>query len=121
MGYPGSYIDNLALADRTLGLLVNGIAHTPRAAETTIVVSSDHSWRLPMWRNEQGWTAEDELASRGEAMDPRPVLLVHFPGERGAAQVTAPFPLIRMHAMLQELIDARIASPESLRTWTDAH
>ncbi|HKO10979.1 MAG TPA: hypothetical protein VJV22_03360, partial [Acidobacteriaceae bacterium] len=120
MAYPGSYIDNLALADRTLALLIDDIAHTPRAAETTIVVSSDHSWRLPMWRNEQGWTAEDELASRGEAMDPRPVLLVHFPEERGEAQVTDPFPLIRMHAMLRELIDARIAGPEGLRNWVDA-
>ena len=73
-----------------------------------------------MWRNEQGWTAEDELASRGEAMDPRPVLLVHFPGEHGEAQVADPFPLIRMHEMLRELIDARIAGPEGLRNWVDA-
>jgi hypothetical protein len=73
-----------------------------------------------MWRNEQGWTAEDELASRGEAMDPRPVLLVHFPDERGEAEVTDPFPLIRMHAMLRELIDARIGSPEDLRNWVGA-
>ena len=120
MGDPGSYVDNLALADRTLGLLIHDIAHTPHAAETTIVVSSDHSWRLPMWRNEQGWTAEDELASRGEAMDLRPVLLVHFPDERGEAEVTDPFPLIRMHAMLRELIDARIGSPEDLRNWVGA-
>jgi hypothetical protein len=53
-------------------------------------------------------------------MDPRPVLLVHFPDERGEAEVTDPFPLIRMHAMLRELIDARIGSPEDLRNWVGA-
>lgn len=104
IGYGGSYIDNLALSDKVLGELEATIAKTPSASMTTLVVSSDHSWRVPMWRGKSGWTREDEAASRDGYFDPRPVLLVHFPGETTGATMSKPFPILKEHDFFETLL-----------------
>jgi Sulfatase len=117
IGVPGSYIDNLALADRTLGELLQQIAQTPPGNKTTVIVSSDHSWRVAMWRSEFDWTAEDEAASRNGHFDPRPVILVHFPGQQTGAKMSQPFPLIRMHAMIDQMLAGKMTNAAALQTW----
>jgi membrane-anchored protein YejM (alkaline phosphatase superfamily) len=117
MGVPGSYIDNLAVADRTLGQLLQDIDSTKLAGQTILIVSSDHSWRIPMWRPEFDWTKEDESASRGAHFDSRPVIIVHFPAQQNGVQIGRPFPLVDMHTMLQQMIAARIEDPQQLTTW----
>lgn len=118
IGVPGSYIDNLALADRTLGELLDEISKTPLADKTTVIVSSDHSWRIPMWRSEFDWTAEDEAASRGGHFDPRPLILVHFPGQQSGAKITQPFQLLRMHAMIEQMLSGKMTNAADLQTWS---
>ncbi len=54
----GTYLDNLVLADETLARLRSTIESTPAAANTTLIVSSDHSWRTFLWRNTPEWSAE---------------------------------------------------------------
>ncbi|HLJ78261.1 MAG TPA: hypothetical protein VKT75_12645 [Acidobacteriaceae bacterium] len=117
MGYPGSYVDNLALADKTLAELLQRIAQTQLAARTTIIVSSDHSWRIPMWRPLAGWTREDEAALGDRGFDQRPVLMVRFPQERRGGSVDAGFPLIREHDMMERILDERIRTPQELEQW----
>lgn len=117
MGYPGSYIDNLALADRALAELLSRIAQTGLAERTTVVISSDHSWRIPMWHPVAGWTREDEAALGNRGFDQRPVLMVRFPEERTGASVGAPFPLIREHEMVQGILAQRIGTPQELEQW----
>ena len=117
MGYAGSYVDNLALTDRTLSELLQRIAETHLADRTTVIVSSDHSWRIPMWHPEAGWTPEDEMALGGRGFDQRPVLMVHFPEEQSGATVGAPFPLMREHVMIEGILDQRIATAQELEQW----
>jgi hypothetical protein len=62
----GNYLDNLVLADDTLGVLMREIDASPSASQTTVIVSSDHSWRIPMWRPAADWSAEEERASAGK-------------------------------------------------------
>jgi hypothetical protein len=99
----GSYIDNLALADKSLAELMAILNATSLAPRTTVIVCSDHSWRVPMWRSPPLWTKEDETASHGR-FDPRPVLMIHFPGQHEGQLVTAPFPSIRIHEIIQHLL-----------------
>lgn len=113
----GSYIDNLALADRTLGELTASLAGTPSAGMTTLVVSSDHSWRVPLWRHETGWTREDEEASGHGRFEPRPVLIVHLPEQTAAQEITQPVPLLSMHDMLESMIAGEIDTPGQLQNW----
>jgi hypothetical protein len=76
---------------------------TPLAAKTTIIVCSDHSWRVSMWRSTAVWTKEDEQASRGR-FDPRPVLMIHSPGQQSEQDVTAPFEELRIHEIIETLL-----------------
>ncbi|MGB6130203.1 MAG: sulfatase-like hydrolase/transferase [Acidobacteriaceae bacterium] len=116
IGVPGSYLDNLALTDVTLGELMRDIDNSALGPKTTVIVSSDHSWRTWLWRPLPGWAAEDARASRG-GFDPRPLLMVHFPGETEATTVARPVPLLSMHGLLLEMMAGRIESPQQLEAW----
>jgi hypothetical protein len=112
-GSTGSYIDNLALADKSLGELLTTLAETATTAKATVIVSSDHSWRVPMWRSTPIWTKEDEAASHGR-FDPRPVLMIHLPGQQTEHDVTRPFEEIRIHEMIETLLGGQQPHFESL-------
>jgi len=112
----GSYLDNLALADRDLGELLAAVSSTNRANRTTIVVCSDHSWRVPMWRNSLIWTQEDERASNG-FFDSRPVLIVHFPEQTAGVEVKQPENSLILHAMLEAMLRGEIANRQQLAAW----
>jgi hypothetical protein len=99
----GSYIDNLALSDRVLDELMNSLNTTTLASRTTVIICSDHSWRLSVWRPTALWTKEDEAASRGR-FDPRPVLMIHFPGQQAEQDVTAPYDQIRLHEIIETML-----------------
>ena len=110
---PGVYIDNLALADKSLAELLKTLAATSMAAKATVIVCSDHSWRVPMWRSTSVWTKEDEAASHGR-FDPRPVLMIHFPGQQTEQDVTRPYDEIRIHEMIEILLRGQQPHFESL-------
>ena len=114
----GSYIDNLALADRTLGILETTLAATASASQTTVIVSSDHSWRIPLWRNAIGWTAEDERASQGR-FDTRPILMVRLPGQTQARTISQPFPALKEHDLIETLLKGS-PSEDDLEAWASA-
>jgi hypothetical protein len=114
-GVNGSYLDNLVLADETLGQLLDWIAQTPSAAETTVVLSSDHSWRVGLWKVSPMWTAEDEQASQGR-FDQRPFLIVRLPGQTTAQEITQPFHLLREHDLVEKLLQSSLTQDE-LAAW----
>jgi hypothetical protein len=99
----GTYIDNLALSDRVLGELMATLDATSLAAKTTVIVCSDHSWRVYLWRSRALWTDEEERASHNR-LDPRPVLMIHMPGQQIERDVTTPFAEIRLHDVLEHLL-----------------
>jgi len=99
----GTYIDNLALADHVLEELMGTLGTTASAAKTTVIVCSDHSWRLSLWRPTPQWTQEEEVASRGR-FDPRPVLMIHLPGERTERDIKGPFDDIRLHDIIESML-----------------
>jgi hypothetical protein len=110
---PGVYIDNLALADKSLGELLKTLAGTAMAAKATVIVCSDHSWRVPMWRSTPVWTKQDEAASHGR-FDPRPVLMIHFPGQQTEQDVVRPYDEILIHETIETLLRGQQPHFESL-------
>ncbi len=100
----GSYLDGLDYVDRLVGQMLAILELQPRWGATTLIVQGDHSWRTGMWRPVPGWSAEDERASDGGKWDPRPVLLIHAPGQQSANTVTAPTSLMVVH----DFVDAQI-------------
>jgi hypothetical protein len=109
----GTYLDNLVLADDTLGALLKEIDATPAASRTTVIVSSDHSWRTSLWRFFPGWSAEEERASGGR-FDDRPVLLVHFPGQRSGMDVNSVLSVLLEHDMIAEMLRGKMNNSEDL-------
>ena len=93
----GSYLDSLDYSDRLLGQILNLLEAQPRWAATTLIVHGDHSWRTAMWRPLPGWSAEDERISQGGQWDPRPLLMIHEPGQHSAPTVAAPTSLMLVH------------------------
>jgi hypothetical protein len=109
----GNYLDNLVLADDTLGALMKEIDATPLASRTTVIISSDHSWRIPMWKPAEYWSTEEERASGGR-FDNRPVLLIHFPGQKDGNEIKAALPEMIEHDIVAEVLRGRMGSPEDL-------
>lgn len=103
LGAAGSYLDNLVLADHALSQISQWISVTKSASLTTLVICSDHSWRVSMWSKNPLWTAEDETASHGE-FDPRPVLMVRLPRETEPYTVSQPFLSLKQHDMVEDLL-----------------
>jgi hypothetical protein len=99
----GTYIDNLALADRTLAELMGTIHATPLAAKTTLILCSDHSWRVNLWRPTPQWSKEEEAASHNH-FDPRPVLMIRFPGQPEERNITAPVNDIGIHDIIERML-----------------
>jgi len=108
----GSYLDNLVLADDALSNILQWISATKSSASTTVVLCSDHSWRVPYWRGIANWSAEEQRASDGK-FDPRPVLMVHVPGQNRPDEVTQPFPAIKEHDLIENLLKGTPASEDS--------
>jgi hypothetical protein len=109
----GNYLDNLVLSDDTLGALYKEIYASPSASQTTLIISSDHSWRIPLWRNGEGWSDEEERASGGR-FDVRPVLLIHFPGQKSGNDVNASLPELLEHDIIAGMLRGQINNPEDL-------
>jgi Sulfatase len=103
----GSYADGLDYSDRLLGQMLDELAKQPRWASTTLMVQGDHSWRTAMWRPLPGWSAEDERVSHGGDWDPRPVLMVHAPGQQDAKTVTAATSLMYVHDFVAQWIGSQ--------------
>ena len=112
----GTYLDNLALADRALGKVLEELRGTKSWEHTTVMVSSDHSWRVPIWRREAGWTSEEEAASQGR-FDPRPLLMIHFPGQTTGDRITRPTSALAEHDMLDAMLRGEMGSAQELRSW----
>ncbi|MGA8111249.1 MAG: sulfatase-like hydrolase/transferase, partial [Acidobacteriaceae bacterium] len=109
----GNYLDNLAFADTLLGRLRAEIDATAADTPTTLIISSDHSWRVPIWKASPGWTSEEEQISQGR-FDPRPVFLVHFAGQTAAGDVRAPVPELVEHDVIEGLLTGNIRGPQDV-------
>jgi hypothetical protein len=119
IGSSGSYIDNLALSDRILGGMMAEIAASPAAAQTAVILSSDHSWRVGLWRDSYGWTQEDELASGHGRFDPQPMLMVRFPGGTAAVTIGRPVPLLAIHDLVERMVAGKMGDPQQLEAWAE--
>ena len=116
----GSYLDNLMLADQAAATLLSEIDATPAAGRTTLVVSSDHSFRIALWKaTAGGWTDEDEAATGGR-FDDRPVLMIRFPGQTSGPGISASFDEILEHDILDAMLRGQMKTAEDFKSFLSA-
>ncbi|MEO6802341.1 MAG: sulfatase-like hydrolase/transferase [Granulicella sp.] len=104
-----SYLDNLALADRSLGRILGILKSSPRWNDTTLIVQGDHSWRIDLWNWMPAWTAEDEVASR-QVYDPRPALLIHQAGQTQPQLHATAWSLLQVHDVVEAVLAGKLVS-----------
>jgi len=116
----GSYLDNLALADMYLGKLLDAVHLTESAQKTVLVLCSDHSWRIPLWKNAAWWTREDEQASQA-GFDSRPVLIVHFPEQQRGSLLTQPMNSLVIHEAITKLLANHSLTATDFANWISGY
>jgi hypothetical protein len=104
-----SYLDNLALADRTLGEMMKQLQASPRWKDTTVIVQGDHSWRMYLWNNQPTWTEEDDAITRS-GFDPRPALLIHRAGQTAPETDNSKWLLVKVHDVVEQVLHGGSAS-----------
>ena len=113
-----SYIDNLALADKSLAHLRNMLEQNRDWDSSTIVVMGDHSWRTTLlWSDRSVWTSEDEAASHGGQFDDRPAYIVKLPYQQNPMRIDDSFEAVRTRSLLDGIITNQIKTPEDLASW----
>lgn len=116
------YLDNLALADRTLGELRLAMERAGTWEGTTIVISSDHWWRKDYWRRfavGPYWGSTDALYLG--RIDHRIPFLVRMAGQKTASRYEAPFNTVLTHDLILDIMKQRISNPEQIPAWLDMH
>ncbi len=117
-GHRTSYLDNLVLADLYLGHLRSLLERDGSWNRTTLIVMGDHGWRTAaVWRPSGFWTAEEEQASQGGALQDRPAVLIKLPGQQTPGCIDTPFAAYRTRAMIDAIVAGKIASSEDLQQW----
>jgi hypothetical protein len=119
------YLGNLMLADQAMAQFLNTLANSQAAADTVLIVSSDHSWRVPTWRGVLGWTRAEERATNGGVFDQRPVLMVRFPqnaealpkaqqagADQRSGKIDHPEREMIVHRLMLDLIEGKVHTPE---------
>lgn len=109
----GNYLDNLVLADDCLGQITDALAASGHAQDTTVILSSDHSWRIAMWQDPSYWTPEEQRVTEGR-FDPRPVLAVHLAGRDEARTITQPQNALILHRILEGLLRGELHTAADL-------
>ena len=113
-----SYIDNLALADKSLAYLRHKLEQNDAWDSSAVIVMGDHSWRTTLfWEDSPSWTREDQAASHGGQFDDRPAYIVKMPYQQTPARIDSRFAAIRTRALLDGIIDGRLKTADDLAAW----
>ncbi|HVF51132.1 MAG TPA: sulfatase-like hydrolase/transferase [Pyrinomonadaceae bacterium] len=117
-----SYLDNLALADRALGTLRRALEDAGLWEETTLLVSSDHWWRVPnVWKKESAfWTREDAAAWSGQTNHRIPFIL-KLAAHADAATYDAPFNTVLTQDLLLAVLRGELHDAPTVAAWLDRH
>jgi hypothetical protein len=115
-----SYLDNLALADQSLGDLRRSMESAGTWADTTVVVSSDHWWRTDAWSRNPLWQQE-EAATAPTNPDHRIPFLVKLAGNRDHLQYDSDFNTVLTRELVLALLRGEVTGLNDLTVWLDQH
>lgn len=120
VGRENSYLDNLELADRTLGELRRAMEDAGLWSDATVLVSSDHAWRSDYWRSTHLWTREDEQ-TRPPAPDRRVPFVLKLPGQEKAIEYHPDLSTVITHDLILALLRAEISGRDDVIKWLYLH
>jgi hypothetical protein len=113
---PSSYLDNLALVDRTLADMRRQLEAQGDWDRTAVLVSSDHWWRHRL--HKAILTPEEQPLATGT--DHRIPFLLHLPGSPPTLYRT-PFNTLLSGDLLMAVWQGTVRNSQALVTWLDRH
>ncbi len=115
-----SYLDNLVLADRTLGELRRVMEDAGVWESSAVLVTSDHWYR---GKRTKSWLLQGENFSLSTYTDHRVPLLLKLPGQQRGSTYEAPFNTIIIHDLILALLSksSEMSEPAAVVKWIDDH
>ena len=120
------YLDNLALADRTLGELRRAMEQVGLWDNTTVLVTSDHWLRLErVWRDHRLWKPPVTVGGsdglpRGDK-DHRVPFILKLASQRTALGYEPPFNSVLSRDLSLAILRGEVSGPEGVAEWLDRH
>jgi hypothetical protein len=106
------YLDSVALADLTLGAVRRHMEETGVWNRTAVLVSSDHSWRVSMWRDQRELNHEDETIS---ALNSESVpFLLKLPGQTAGVRYGVRFNTVVSSRIVTAVLAGELKTPEGI-------
>lgn len=115
-----SYLDNLALVDRTVGELRRLMEGKGVWDSTVLLISADHWWRTEMWQRGPFWTAE-AAAVATEKMDHRIPFILKLNGQKEPVVYDQKFNTVLTHDLLLALLKGEATTSAEVTKWLDDH
>ncbi|MDP9268488.1 MAG: LTA synthase family protein, partial [Acidobacteriota bacterium] len=117
------YLDNLALADRTLGELRAAMERSGVWKDSVVIASADHWWRSEFWSTHFGWAPDDDRALA--PLDHRIPFLVRFPDlqtkDAHARSYAPQFNTVLTHDLVLAIFRGEVQDAAGAAAWLDAH
>jgi hypothetical protein len=116
--HSSDYLDNLELSDRTLGDLRRAMEANGTWQETTLLVSSDHPFRVSMWQATLLRSDEVELATGGEDHPFIPFIL-KLAGTASPLEYSPEFSSLLTHDLILAVLGNELNSSQEAAKWLD--
>jgi Sulfatase len=115
-----SYVDNLALVDRTVGEMRRALERSGLWDSTSLLITSDHGLRPELWRGRMGWTEELERLTAGGQSQTVP-FIVKLAGQDHGLLYDRGFSSVLSSALVLAMLSGEVATPHDAAAWLDVH
>jgi hypothetical protein len=117
----GSYLDNLALADQTLGTLRARMEESGSWENTAVLITSDHPYRdswKPVWTEQE----KEEMHRLDGKIGRRVPFLLKSPNQKVSIVYDRPLSNLIINDLVTALFSANLpANPENMVDWLSRH
>jgi arylsulfatase A-like enzyme len=114
------YVDNLALADKTLGDFRRLMEQLGEWDRTTVLISGDHPYRTGMWMDSSIWTEEMARLTRSR-WHPYVPFFLKLPGQHSGVEYTTEFNNVLSGDLALDILKRQLKTPEEVVSWLNAH
>ena len=114
------YLDNLEVADMTVGKLRRLLADSGLEDRTALLVTSDHPFRKNIWSSRSTWTAEERATLGGKTCPSVPFLL-KLPRQTASVGYHRTFNTVITAQLLLSLLRGELHSSNEVIAWLDAN
>ncbi|MEQ1884446.1 MAG: sulfatase-like hydrolase/transferase [Bryobacteraceae bacterium] len=115
-----TYLDNLALVDRTVGELRRRLEEAGLWETTTLLVSSDHGLRREVWQGSRNWSAEFDhlLFQRQNRLVP---FILKLAGQKEHITFAPRFSAVITGNLLLSVLNGEVSTSRDAAGWLASH